>query len=98
MNTCWMSWETKMQFIEHIVEPTKLLLAWQSSSEEHRKRYIVAELNRIDNDVSLTYLVDTNDFKNAKNMGFESYPAFNDTTKTYHNVLDAFMRRLPPRT
>ncbi len=86
-----------MHFIEHIIEPTKLLLAWQSSDEKHRTRYIVAELNRTDDDINLTYLVDTKDFRQAQSKGFESYPAFQDINKTYDNVSDAFMRRLPPR-
>lgn len=87
-----------MHFIEHIIEPSKLLVAWQTSDEAHRTRYIVGELNRNGNEVSLTYLTDTDDFRKAQAKGFESYPAFQDTHKTHHNVLDAFMRRLPPRT
>ncbi len=88
-----------MHFIEHIIEPNKLLLAWQSSDEKYRTRYIVAELNRAENEkITLTYFVNTEDFRKAQSKGFESYPAFPDTTKTYDNVLDAFMRRLPPRT
>ncbi len=87
-----------MRFIEHIIEPTKLLLAWQASDEKHRTRYIVAELNRMDKEISLVYLTQTSDFIKAKEHGFEAYPAFPDVNKTYHNVLDAFMRRLPPRT
>jgi len=87
-----------MRFIEHIIEPTKLLLAWQSSDETHRTRYIVAELNRMENDISLTYLVNTQEFHKAQAKGFESYPAFQDINKIHYNVLDAFMRRLPPRT
>ncbi|OAI47687.1 hypothetical protein AYO45_05655 [Gammaproteobacteria bacterium SCGC AG-212-F23] len=88
-----------MHFIEHIIEPNKLLLAWQSSDEQHRTRYIVAELNRAENDqITLTYLTNEDDFRKAQSKGFESYPAFPDISKTYDNVLDAFMRRLPPRT
>jgi hypothetical protein len=87
-----------MHFIEHIIEPTKLLLAWQSSDEKHRTRYIVAELNRIGNQITLTYLINTDDFHKAQSKGFESYPAFPEINKTHHNVLDAFMRRLPPRS
>lgn len=87
-----------MRYIEHIIEPTKLLLAWQSSDEAHR-RYIVAELTRaIDNQINLAYLVNTDDFHKAQTKGFEFYPAFQDTSKMHCNVLDAFMRRLPPRT
>lgn len=87
-----------MQYIEHIIEPTKLLLAWQSLDETHRTRYIVAELDQTETGVTLTYLVDTNDFRSAQEKGFESYPAFQDITRQHHNVLNTFMRRLPPRS
>lgn len=87
-----------MRFIEHIIEPTKLLLAWQSLDENHRIRYIVAELNQNGDTIDLTYLTQTKDFQEAQNKGFEGYPAFQDFNKTHSNVLDAFMRRLPPRT
>jgi len=86
-----------MNFIRHIVEPTQLLLAWQSSNEEYRSRYIVAELNLIESEVNLRYLINTKDFRKAQTKGFEGYPAFQDFNKIHHNVLDAFMRRLPPR-
>ncbi len=86
-----------MRFIEHIIEPTKLLLAWQASDEQHRFHYIVGELNCVGEEVSLTYLSKTNDFAEAQKHRFEAYPAFQDITKIHHNVLAAFMRRLPPR-
>lgn len=86
-----------MRFIQHIIEPTELLLAWQSSDEKHRTRYIVAALNRVDNDISLKYLVDTPDFHTALDRGFDFYPAFKEHDRIHSNVLDAFMRRLPPR-
>lgn len=87
-----------MQYINHIIEPTKLLLAWQSLDEKHRTRYIVAELNQSETGVTLTYLTDTKDFRTAQERGFESYPAFQDITRPHYNVLSTFMRRLPPRT
>lgn len=88
-------------FIEHIIEPEVLLLAWQSPNESHRTRYLVAKLQRNEDNkdnVNLSYLVDTNDFCEAQEHGFEFYPAFQDLDKTYENVIDAFMRRLPPRS
>jgi len=87
-----------MNFIEHIVEPSRILLAWQSFREENRTRYIVAEINRTaENKVVLKYLPDTKDFEKAKEWGFESYPAFPYIEKVYDNVLDTFLSRLPPR-
>lgn len=87
-----------MRFIQHIVEPERLLLAWQSSDEMYRTRYVVAELKRIGNETTLSYLAGTKDFADAKSIGFDSYPAFRDTNKIHHNVQDVFMRRLPPRS
>lgn len=84
-----------MHFIEHIIEPTKLLLAWQSSGD--RRRYIVGELHRDGEAITLTYLTKTPDFQKAKEQGFEFYPAFRELDKVHQNVIDAFMRRLPPR-
>lgn len=94
-----MNLRDKMHFIEHIIEPTKLLLTWQSSDEGHRTRYVVAELVRVnEKEVTLAYLTETDDFIKAQKQGFEGYPAFKDVTQIYDNVLDTFMRRLPPRT
>lgn len=87
-----------MHFIEHIVEPTKLLLAWQSSDESHRTRYLVGELERLGEEIRLIYRTDSQDFDKAVNKGFTPYPAFPDPKEPYSNVLDAFMRRLPPRS
>jgi len=86
-----------MHFIEHIIEPTELFLAWQSLDENNRTRYIVAKLAGIGEEINLTYLRDTKDFQEAQNLGFEGYPAFHNINEIHHNVLDAFMRRLPPR-
>ncbi len=89
-----------MHFIEHIIEPMKLLMTWRQSLDNlDRTRYVVAELNRADGNVSLKYLVNSDDFQKAKQLGFEGYPAFQDTNKIHDvGVLDALMRRLPPRT
>src|ERR1700676_5362033 len=87
-----------MHFIEHIIEPTRLLMAWQSSDETHRTRYIVAELKLVAEKINLTYFTDSKDFQLAREHGFESYPAFPNINQTYHDVLDTFMPRLPPRT
>lgn len=87
-----------MQYIEHIIEPTELLLVWQSLDETHRTRYKVAKLEQTETGITLTYLVDTKDFRSAQEKGFESYPAFQDITRPHYNVLNTFMRRLPPRS
>jgi len=43
-----------MRFIEHIIEPNKLLLAWQASDEKHRTRYVVRILNKIEKYIEKT--------------------------------------------
>ena len=89
-----------MSRIEHIIEPTKLLLSWQSPTGPDRSRHIVAELHRNGDDADLVYLRDTDDYAAAKVKGFgvggeyQGFPA----EKDYSGVLAAFMRRLPPRS
>jgi len=86
-------------FVKHIVEPARLLLAWQPSDAHRRRRYIVGEITRNRDDVTLTYLRDSSDFNKAKECGFDGYPAFKKTDNDYSiGVIDAFMRRLPPRS
>lgn len=88
-----------MNFIEHIIEPSKLFMTWQSSDRNQRKRYTIAELNRLGEKVTLKYLTDTDDFREASKLGFEFYPAFQNVNEIYeHGVMDALMRRLPPKT
>jgi hypothetical protein len=73
--------------LQHIVEPTALLLTWQPVNTDHpdRTRRTVARLDRIDrqgNAVTFRYLRDTEDFDAAVAAGFKGHPAF----------------RLPPQT
>ena len=87
-----------MNFIQHIIEPTKLFLAWRSVSEPGFMPYPVGELTLNDEKINLKYLVDSPDFKRAQELGFEPHPAFPDVHKIYYDVLDTFTRRLPPRS
>jgi len=86
-----------MRHIEHIVEPDRLLLSWQTPSE--RQRMLVAELIRNDNkDADLVYLKDSEEFSKAQGLGFEGYPGFDIEINIHKNVLTSFMKRLPPRS
>ncbi len=86
-----------MRYIEHIVEPDRLLLSWQTASE--RLRMFVAELIRSgDDDANLVYLKESEDFLRAQNLEFEGYPGFSIKNDVYKNVLTSFMKRLPPRS
>lgn len=90
-----------MSAIEHIVEPEKLLLAWQVVDEDSadRVRRIVGELCREPRGCVLRYFSDADDFKVAAGAGFKGFPSF-DTKKSEHRegVMDAFLRRIPSRT
>lgn len=85
------------RLIEHIIEPTKLLMTWQD--KQTRTRYTVAEILRAGSQVTLKYLADSPELQKAFDAGFEPYPAFQNMKILHtHGVLDALMRRLPPRT
>jgi hypothetical protein len=87
-------------FIEHIIEPDRLLLSWQAQDSKVRSRYIVGELQLINNNVVLNYFPESEDYKIAIEKGFIGYPAFRvQKSNSYNNlVIEAFMRRLPPKS
>ncbi|GBR77423.1 hypothetical protein RDn1_082 [Candidatus Termititenax dinenymphae] len=88
-----------MNWIEHIVEPTKLFLTWQSPDVNNRLRRVVAHLLKDgENNASLVYLTDTEDFKKAKEAGFTGFPAFGLERNKHDNALDIFLKRLPPKS
>lgn len=89
-----------MNWIEHIIEPERLLLTWQPKDKEgDRTRRLVAELVKTEKGwIDLHYLVHTQDYDHAKKLGFQGYPAFPLERPSYQNVMDVFMRRLPPRS
>jgi hypothetical protein len=87
--------------IEHIVEPTKLLLAWQQPSlTGDRRRWAVGELVKADSGLELRYYPESHpDVIEARKLGYKGYPAFSLTMLVHRSgVLEAFLRRLPPRT
>jgi hypothetical protein len=88
-----------MNTISNIIVPNRLLLVWQPL-EEHlsRTRRVVGELYRSAQGVGFRYLTDTEDFREAKKVGFECFPAFPDLVVNYGDVLDVFITRLPPRS
>jgi hypothetical protein len=89
-----------MSRIEHTIEPERLWLVWQPQDPSRpRSRRIVAEIVREDDSgATLRYLPNTDDFKLAVTEGFQGYPAFKIAQVEHRQgVLDAFIRRLPPR-
>ncbi len=90
-----------MRHIEHLVEPDRILLSWQALASKNRSRFVVGELVRKGDKVTLRYFSDSKDFQQAIADGFTGYPAFQvqeGVTQYDNQVLDAFIRRLPPRT
>lgn len=89
-----------MNRIENLVEPRRLLLAWQRplAGRERRSRHIVGEIELTGNSAVFRYLENLPDYQQAQREGFLGFPAFAIGDKVYTSgVLDAFMRRLPPR-
>ncbi|WP_250520710.1 HIRAN domain-containing protein [Caballeronia sp. NCTM1] len=86
--------------IEHLVEPSRLWVSWQSpdASGASRRRHVVAEITKEDGEPIFRYLDQTPQYQAARREGFEGYPAFN-RSKVEHRkgVLEAFVRRLPSR-
>jgi hypothetical protein len=79
--------------LQHIVEPTALLLTWQPVNTDHPDRTprTVARLDRIDrqgNTVTFRYLRDTADFDAAVAAGFKGHPAFKLTAQTTRSVFN----------
>lgn len=89
-----------MSAIEHIYEPSRLLLVWHPADESKpRHRRVVGELVRQGDDAVFRYLKGTSDFEAALNEGFFEFPAFADNTNNASKTgaLDVFLRRIPPR-
>lgn len=90
-----------MNTLNHIVEPSRLLLTWQPSDEQAstRTRRVVGEV-RIESggQAIFRYLKNTHDFEEAKKAGFQGFPAFGDKqNEIRQGVIESLMRRLPPR-
>ena len=93
-----------MNYVENFFEPSRLWLIWQFTDGDgkgvSRTRRKVAEIVKTGNDpVVFRYLTNTSDYQAALNEKFNGYPAFKLGDETFtHNVIEAFVRRLPPRT
>lgn len=86
--------------LEHIIDPERLLLAWQPSDtgSKHRMRRVVGCLEKGPAGPVFRYLKDSEDFRAAQKAGFEGYPAFRiDAPKDHEGAIESFLRRVPPR-
>jgi hypothetical protein len=95
-------------WIQHTSEPSKLWLAWQAPDSPERFRWAVGQLISTANGLIFHYLTPGKEFE-AVNQGrtyeqllashFSGYPAFSlKQVKHREGVLEAFKRRLPPRS
>ena len=97
-------------WLEHIVEPSRLILAWQAPirGAEGRYRWAVGELLRDKADVQLRYFDRGAAFSQANQgkpyeaiarVGYSGHPAFRLKSQRHHDgVIEAFRRRLPARS
>lgn len=88
--------------LAHIVEPVALLLTWQSADESasDRLRRVVGRVEpSTGGGAVFKYFDNSEDFERARATGFQGFPAFKLGREQYaEGVLEAFLRRLPPRT
>lgn len=97
-----------VNWIEHVCEPRRLLLAWQAPDHfEDRFRWAVGELAPTSDGFSFRYFGDGEEFQlfnrrgyeQLVDLGFKGYPAFRLMDKpSFLKNLDPFLRRLPPRS
>lgn len=96
------------QLVEHIVEPSVLLLAWQAPDHlRNRRRWLVAKIDVASSVWTLTYLTGSAfehanggaSYSQLEALGYEGYPAFSTSRASVHQhgVREAILRRLPPR-
>jgi hypothetical protein len=95
-----------MNWIEHICEPRRLILAWQASDDTgDRFRWAVGELTPDARGMALRYFSGEEftrvnqgrTVEELNSLGYRGYPGFRMKDAVHSNgVLEAFMRRLPP--
>ena len=87
--------------ISYVLEPSRLLLVWQRPMIDsgRRSRRVIGEVVRKEEGSAVfRYLTETEDFQNARDEGFQGYPAFRMNRQQHEvNVMEAFVCRLPSR-
>lgn len=88
-----------MNLIEHTFSPRRLLLTWQAPAGRGRTRFAVGELRDRNGTICFRYLPQGEDYHRACELGFTGHPAFRTGGVEYtEGVMDAFLRRVPPRS
>lgn len=99
----------EMNWIELLAEPDRLYLAWQAPDHlGNRFRWAVGVIERHVAGASFRYLRSGSEFERLnqskgfdelRSLGFEGYPAFKLRQQLQlDGVMEALMRRLPPRS
>jgi hypothetical protein len=94
-------------WVEHIVDPRRLFLAWQAADQfGNRFRWAVGEITRDGSNYTFRYLQGA-EFENLNQgrreselsaLGYRGYPAFKPRQIVHtHDVIAPFLRRVPPR-
>lgn len=92
-----------MNIIMNFFDPSRLLISWQqptgSGVGHSRKKFVVAELYKSEQNVFFRYRFDSKDLQDAMSMDFVGHPSFaiTDESHTGPNILNTFLKRLPPR-
>ena len=90
-----------MTFIKNIVEPNRLLVFWENSSQngKTKKKFKIGELIKNDgHTVNLTYFCDTDDFKQAVAGGCDGIFPYEISQQHHLNIPWAiFSRRIMSR-
>ena len=83
-----------MKLIRNIIEPDHLLVYWNTLvGKDHMKRCI-AKIFKKDDILNLTYLTDTDDYKEAIKLGFWGFPGLRINTQNHKNVEEQFYKRV----
>lgn len=96
-------------WITEASDPDHLILAWQAPDEfKDRTRFAVGMLTCVEGVVRLRYFGDSEEFRRFNpgksyaqmvTYGYSGYPGFaSDSVEHSTGVIEAFMRRLPPRS
>lgn len=88
-----------MRIIEHIIEPSRLLVIWQPDPKGKGKRYVVGEVWALSEGISLQYY-DNEETQKAVERGFSGmFAQPYEAGKIYHDgVQDTLAKRLPAKT
>jgi HIRAN domain len=95
-----------MNWIEHICEPRRLILAWQAPDNlQDRFRWAVGEIKPDRDGLLALWYFDGQQFEllnqgkplgEVTRLGYRGYPGFRVRDPVHMGVREAFMRRLPP--